>query len=211
MKDSGVFLHSPFSESNVMKGNNRSLLLQFILSEIFQSKQSEQNKEPLTKIFFSVSSSFYPLDWSSQRGHLNKVAEHMQLLKKAFPEQESAVAIFKHALQNTTTVIANHCDTPVENFDRQLSLYLKQLFLLLEPIMIECTDDENLVFFLLKNQKVIHSLTHQSYLLNFLQKNCEKEVESLSKSLCDRFHCRGFSSLIPEVKASIHYLQQINE
>ncbi|MCX6990815.1 MAG: hypothetical protein NTX49_07135 [Chlamydiae bacterium] len=210
MKNSGVFLHSPFSESNVMKGNNRSLLLQFILSEIFQSKQSEQSKEPLTKIFFSVSSSFYPLDWSSQRGHLNKVIEHTQLMQKAFPEQGPAVAIFRHALQNTTTVIANHCDTPLENFDRQLTLYLKQLFLMLEPMMIECIDDENFVFFLLKNQQMIHSLTHRSYLLNFLQKNCE-EIESLSKSLCDRFHCRGFSGLISEVKASINYLQQINE
>lgn len=210
MTDSGVFLHSPFSESNVMKGNNRSLLLQFILSELFQTTRAHISKEPLTKIFFPVSSSFYPLDWSSQRGHLNKVWEHCQLLKIAFPEQTQATTIFKHALINTTTAIANHCDTPTDNFDMQLKLYLKQLYLVLEPLMIECKNDENFLFFLLKNQDAVRSITHSTHLLSFFQKHCE-EIDSLCESICDSFHSRGFACLIPEVKASIHYLKNCNE
>lgn len=208
MSDSGVFLHSPFSESNVTKGNNRSLLLQFILSEIFQSKRAHENKDPVTKIFFPISSSFYPLDWSSQRGHLNKVWEHCQLLKHAFPEHKEATHVFKHALVNTTTIIANHCDTPSENFDMQLTLYLKQLYLMLEPLMIECKDDENFLFFLLKNQEIIHALTYSSYLISFLQKHTEEEIDSLCESICDSFHSRGFACLIPEVKASISHLKK---
>ncbi|MEI8328671.1 MAG: hypothetical protein WCG14_01535 [Chlamydiia bacterium] len=207
MTNFGVFLHSPFSASNIMKGNNRSLLLQFILSEIFYSKIAHQNKEPLSTLFQSTSSCFYPLDWSSQRGYLNKILEHCALLKEAFPDQQEAVSIFKHALTNTTTAISNQLDAPYENFDRQLALYIQQLYLTLEPVMYECTTDENFLFFLLKNQDKIHAITHSQYLLSFIQKQLKQDIDPLCQWLCDKFHARGFTCLIPEVKTLLLQLK----
>ena len=207
MNHFGVFLHSPFGESNIMQGNNKSLLLQFILNELFQSQTALQNKEPLLTLFEPISSSFYPLDWSSQRGHFNKVVEHALLLKTAFPEQIEAIDLFEHALVNTTNAITNHLDKPGDYFDRQLTLYIKQLYLLLEPIMCECGEDENFLFFLLKHHEKIHAITHSTYLLSFIQKELKQEPTALCEWLCDKFHARGFTCLIPEVKSLLLQLQ----
>jgi hypothetical protein len=209
--DNSVFLHSPFSETTIQKGNNKSLLLQFILSEIFRCKTAQNKNEDIANIFFPISSSFYPLDWASQRGYLNKVVEHSQLLKKAFAENLESVAIFRHSLTNTVTAISNHLEETIPHFDMQLSLYLKQLYLTLEPLMLQCKEDENFIFFLLKNQQSIHSLTHRTYLLSFLEKHALLDIDHLCETLCDRFHSRGFAFLIPEVKSAILYLKEKNE
>ncbi|MBM3207000.1 MAG: hypothetical protein FJZ57_00105 [Chlamydiae bacterium] len=202
-----IFLHSPFSKSNIDERNNKVLLLQFILSEIFNAESEHKNNTPLHNIFFPTISSFYPLDWSTKMGPLNKVVEHSLLLPKAFPEQKQAIKIFKHALTNTTNAISNYIDMPSENFELQLMLYLKQLYLMLEPLMIECKSDENFLFFLLKNSGKVHSITYPNYLMNFFVKNCGHNVDSLCESICDKFHNRGFACLIPEIKAFIANLK----
>ena len=207
MSEFGVFIHSPFSEKNILKGNNKSLLLQFILTDLFSSKTSQIKNETLDKIFFPVSSSFYPLDWTSQRGYLNKVLEHSLLLKEAFPEKKESIAIFKHSLLNTTIAITNQIEQKSQTFDLQLSLYIKQLYLTLEPIMHDCMEDENFLYFLIKNQEIISKITHESYLVSFLEKKFQEGLDSLCKSMCDKFHLRGFAFLIPEVKTSIAYLK----
>lgn len=213
MKLSGVYLHSPFSTSNITEGNNRSLLLQFILSEIFHAANAHKNKEPFEKIYRPISSTFYPLDWSSQMGHLNKICEHTHLLKVAFPKNKDSASIFKHALTNTTALIANHYDNPSlsRHFEQELLTYFKQLYLLLEPLLLECSDDENIIFFLLKHQKVISHLSHSKYLLTFLTKMSEEGIDSLCEQICDSFHERGFASLIPEAKSLISELKKSHE
>jgi hypothetical protein len=209
--ESGVFLHSPFSEANIVKGNNRSLLLQFLLTQIFLSKKAQLKKASYEEIYSPITSSFYPLDWSSQRGCLNKACEHMLLLSTAFPTKLDAIALFKHSLINTTTALTNHLGGISEPFELQLSLYLKQLYLTLEPLILECKDDENLWFFLLQHQEIIEKITHSSHLLSFLQKNVIQGIDDLCKLLCDKFHARGFAFLIPQVKALVQLLKNCHE
>lgn len=211
MSDLGVFLHSPFSEKNISEGNHKYLLIQFMLCELFKSLDSIKNKDIISYVYAPGPSSFYPLDWSSQRGHLNKVLEHSQLLHKAFEQHRESISVFKHALNNTTNLIINHLDTPSDNFESQLGVYFKQLFLLLEPIVKDCLEDENFLFFLLKNQEKVHSVTYPKYLNNFLQKHFGTDVESICESVCDKFHARGFANLIPEVKTAIYQLKNENE
>ena len=209
--ESGVFLHSPFSETNIAKGNNKSLLLQFILTQVFSSKKAQIDKKDFKEIFSPITSSFYPLDWSSQRGALNKVCEHALLLSKGFPGQKEPVDLFRHCLLNVTTAVTNHLEKKSEHFDMQLSLYLKQLYLTLEPLIIECREDENLLLFLLKHQDLVGQITHSSHLLSFLQKNISTGIDCLCEGLCDRFHARGFAFLIPQVKSLIQTLKECNE
>jgi len=203
MTNFDIFLHSPFSTSNIHERKNNALLLQFILSEIFSADIEIKNKTALQRIYFPTNSSFYPLDWSTKMGPINKLIEHSLLLNKAFPNHKETIQLFKHALTNTTSAIANQLEIPEANFDLQLTLYLKQLYLMLEPLMIECKSDENFLFFLLKNQEKVHSMTHSKYLINFLQKNCSDDIDTLSENICDKFHNRGFACLIPEIKGFI--------
>lgn len=203
MTNFDIFLHSPFSKSNIHERNNKELLLQFILSEIFNADIEIKNQTILQRIYFPTNSSFYPLDWSTKMGPINKLVEHSLLLTKAFPTQRETIQLFRHALTNATNAISNHLETPEENFNLKLTLYLKQLYLILEPLMIECKSDENFLFFLLKNQEKVHSITHSKYLINFLQKNCNDDIDTLSENICDKFHNRGFACLIPEIKEFI--------
>ncbi len=163
------------------------------------------------EIYMPVTSAFYPLDWTSQRGSLNKVGEHALLLTKAFPEQIETVTLFRHSLINLTTAMSNHFEKKTETFEMQLSLYLKQLYLTLEPLILECKDDENLLLFLLKHQIDIGYVTHQSHLFSFLQKNISVGIDCLCNLLCDKFHARGFAFLIPQVKSLIQTLKNVNE
>jgi hypothetical protein len=182
---------------------------QFILSEVFQAIVAYKNKGSFETIF-SRQSFLYPLDCSSYSGHLNRIHEHCDLLKHAFPNNKQSTSLFQHALTNTLNLILNYQENPSSSqyFDQELHAYLKQLFLLLEPLVEECKNDENFIFFLLKHQQEIIFLSHNRHLLRLLKKMHPEGLEAIREQICDNFHARGFASLIPEVGILITQLQK---
>ena len=85
---------------------------------------------------------------------------------------------------------------------------LKLLYRLAEPLIYHFKDDENLIFFLLKNQDPINALMGKGYLRELLSQLHEKGLGQLEKKLCDQYHDRGFFSLIPELKIRFSELNQ---
>lgn len=148
-----------------------SLLLQFILSELFEAHKiyDGENWEKIV----SAQPRFFPYDWNMSVGHLNKTKEHSALLgSKKFDKHLEK--IMKKQLSKEL-----------------LRLEIKKLYLILEPFMDR--EDENLIFFLLKNRKVIDEVVGKGHLQSY-------QLETLGEKLCDRYHQRGFFSQIPEFK-----------
>lgn len=72
-----------------------------------------------------------PYDWGRDTGSLNRVREHASLLEHAFPKLVKEAKKFQASLDKT-------CN---------------KLIALLEPFMMACKENENLIFFLLKIER----------------------------------------------------------
>ena len=141
-----TYFHSPFSEDTISRGNNKSLLLQFILEEIFQFITSP---EKLLNASHAVASNTpFFLTHLHEEPSLHKIQEHASLLPSAFPQHKEQLAIFLHALSNVVHLLYNYSEAPkssrqnTEELKGTLISYLKQLFFLLEPFIKECKNDQ---------------------------------------------------------------------
>lgn len=206
MSKAEVFFYSPFSPSSVTEENNKGLLLQFILSEIFSSNEAVKKNDPLSTVFQNVRG-FFPYDWANPTGHLNKAQEHASLLKYAFPDLREIVNAFLTALMKTTHWISlKEAESPSSN--PELIVQLEELYLLLEPLIIECSHCENLIFFLLKHQKTLADICSHAHFSAFLKELIPEGLDQLQDRLCDHYQRRGFASVIPELKLLIENLEK---
>lgn len=198
-----AYLHSPFCEATVGEPN-RFILLQFILKELFLSHSLCKDLNPkvlLTKetlIPFSLSS-------LTQSAPLDRIQEHSALLPFAFPNQKEELAIFSHSLSNTVNLVYNFSRfSPLpKTYPLEVSSYLRQMFLLLEPFLRECKNEGAFLFFLLSHYKEISLLSHSKHLLSLLKKFHSKGMGFVQEKICDHFYKKGFTYLIPEVKSLV--------
>ena len=137
---------------------------------------------------------FFPYDWAAPTGHLNKVKEHGLLLKKSFPEHSRAVKKIETLIKKAFLAWEN------KKSDHQVEKILNALYLALEPLVEACKDNENLIYFLLKNRAVIDALVKPGHLRQFLMVIHPSGLETLGEKMCDKYHQRGFISQIPELK-----------
>lgn len=203
-----AYLHSPFCEETISQ-DNRFLLLQFILKELFLSHALCQtsNDKPLLclQTFSSLS-----LSTLTQSAPLDRIQEHATLIPHAFPFKHEETEIFTHSLSNTVTLIYNlsKYSTPSETFSTQITNYLRQMFFLLEPFVEECKNEGSFLFFLLSNHKDISLLSHSKYLSSLLRKLHPQGLSFIQEYVCDHFYRKGFASLIPEIKSLIKQIRK---
>lgn len=203
-----AYLHSPFSETTVNK-DNRFLLLQFILKELFLSFTLCQkgDNEPLLNLQTFSSLSLSSLTKSAP---LDRIQEHTTLIPFAFPFKEKESEILTHSLSNTITLLYNlsKCSTPPSTVSSQITNYLRQMFFLLEPFVEECKNEGSFLFFLLSNHKDISLLSHPKYLPSLLNKFHPQGLPFLQEYLCDHFYKKGFSYLIPKIKFLVKQIKK---
>lgn len=198
-----AYLYSPFCEATIGE-SNRFILLQFILKELFLSHSLCKDLNPkilLTKetiIPFSLSN-------LTQSAPLDRILEHSALLSFAFPSQKEELAIFSHSLSNTVTLVYNfsRIDPLPETFPLEVSSYLRQMFLLLEPFLAECKNEGAFLFFLLTHYKEISLLSHSKHLFSLLKRFHSRGMGFIQERICDHFYKKGFTYLIPEVKSLV--------
>ncbi len=191
-------LFSPFSPTMVKQDHHRVLLLQFFLKELLAAHEAIIHQAPINLI---ISSDFrhFPYDWAKESGHLNKAREHAHLLQAAFPQLEEESVEVQLAIDDL--VLRFPFKTTLNSRQKQqLRKKLHQLYLLAEPLIRHFKANENLIFFLLKNQSPINALMGEGFLHTFLSQLHKKGLGQLEKKLCDHYHERGFFSLIPELK-----------
>ena len=185
---------SLFSPQALGERENRGLLIQFLLHELIEAQKSIQ----LDKFDAVLSSHprFFPYDWSAMTGYLNKAQEHTLLLQKSFPDHSKAVRVFEKVLSKTLFKFSGNKKIKKQ----QLQSALQSIYAALEPLIGACKENENLLFFMLKNHKAIEALTHKRHLLDFLEQIHPFGLEILGEKMCDQYHQRGFFSQIPEFK-----------
>ena len=209
-----AYFHSPFSEKTIAEGNNRSLLLQFILSEVFSFVSAP--KQLLSSPYAAPDEAPFFLHHIYEDLSLHKIQEHASLLPLAFKEQTDESSAFMHALSNVVHLLSNHSKFPktgkddLEDLQKTLVAYLKQLFFLLNPFIKECYEDGGLVLFLLRHQKEVAMLSDEDTLVKILKEVQLDKGRSLQEDLCDDFHKRGFAYLIPEIRSLMKSLSYEN-
>jgi hypothetical protein len=186
---------SLFSPQVLAKRHHRALLLQFILAELLGAYQAFL-KENSWETILSTHPRFFPYDWAKSPGYLNKLREHAMMLKKSFPDFAKQAKQFEQFLEKTLRSWEKKKTTPKQYFKHTL----QKIYLLIEALLETCKDNENLIFFLLKNNQTIDALMHPGYLRTFLTRVHPSGLEILGEKMCDQYHRRGFISQIPELK-----------
>lgn len=176
-------LFTPFSSQTF----HRSLLLQFTLTELFAIHNSLQSNT----LHFSLMR-HPPYDYQINRGPFVKAQEYISLLADAFPREKKA-----------TTAALRHLNKLIK---KPSVAELITLYIWIEKLITEEEGDENLLFFMLKHRAQIDHLMGKDHLKNYLLSISPSGLRSLEEMVCDRYHERGFFSLIPELKDLIHSL-----
>ncbi len=201
-------LFSPLSPHLVRQEHHRILLLQFFLKELLAAHQAILYEAPINLVI-SSDRRYFPYDWANESGHVNKAREHAQLILIAFENfEEEAEKI--HTMLADLVISFSGKETFNSRQKIQVKRKLHQLYLLAEPLISHYKNNENLIFFLLKNLDSVNALMGKGYLQAFLSHLHKKGLEQLEKKLCDHYHNRGFSSLIPELKTRFSELSGSN-
>ncbi len=199
-------LFSPFSPHLVKQENYCALLLQFFLKELLAAHQAILHKAP-AQLIISPERRHFPYDWAKESGHINKAREHAQLLLIAFAHVEKSVEQI-HSILTDLIVQFSGIDSLTSKNHLHLKKKLHQIYHLTEPLVQRFKNNENLIFFLLKNQGSINALAGKGRLLDFLSELHKKKLGQLEKKLSDHYHERGFFSLIPELRQLFSELGQ---
>jgi|GEM_PF-1959773 len=203
-----LYFHSPFSE-NAFTKTEGSLLLQFILEELFLSEKTcrEKNFELFVPPKIALP---FSLTLFQKTSPLDKLREHASLLPFAFPFKKQEISIFLHALSNTANLAYNYTTQPgkMKNFTTQIIPYIRQMFFLLEPFMEECKNEEAFLFFLFSHQKEISLLSNPLHLSSLLKRFHPKGLSFVQEYVCDHFYRKGFSYLIPEIKVLVGHIKK---
>ena len=198
MAYSDIYLYSPLSIKTVKEGHNRTILLQFILSEIFYALDAEKKEDPL-EFVFSSPACFFPYDWSYEVGALNKISEHAKLLIYAFPKLEESAKGFTSTLDEILTKLLD-CKKEKQKIDqKQLARDLQKLYFLLEPFIVNCKESEDLLLFLLKNTDEIIQLAHPETLNSLLAKMYPEGLDAVAHHIRREYQKRGFHSLTQDL------------
>jgi len=172
-----LFFHSPFVPSHVQHEQNASLLLQFFLSALlsYQSETSEQISSPY---------SFFLYDRVKLGSLLDQLIEHATLFPYAFPSLKKETKEIAKILESLKKETKTH----------RKNEKITRLVFHLAPFLLQCKDNENLLFFLLKNQH------KRKELQEFLTQVSLPGKTSLKKHLTERFKQRGFFSILAELE-----------
>lgn len=200
-----VYLFSPFSPYLAKQPHHKSLVLLFFFQEILSAYQALSLQAPLAS-FVSHPKRHLPYAWAQEIGHINKAYEHIQLLLIGFEDLEKPLLLIQNKIVSTLLQFANKSHLE-ESEIRILKRRLRQIYLLAEPLIHLNKHNENLIFFLLKNQTSINALAGKGYLHTFLSSLYKQKLKSVEKKLCDQLHERGFFAQISEMKQAFARLR----
>lgn len=189
--DKHFFAFSSFPPAMIWEKRNRSLLIQFLITELLSAYRGVTRNAPPQEIL-SSEKCFFPYDWACPYGRINKAREYTMALEYVFPE------LARPSIQ-LLRLLSKNAASPKMTAKWQKSL--PEIFFGLEPFIERCKENENLIFFLLKHKEDIEECLHnKDYLHAMLLKLHPNGLFELCEKLCDNFHHRGFYFLIPEIK-----------
>ncbi len=187
-----LYFHSPFSETSAYNAKNKALLLSFTLSDLFACIDDCSLVEVKSCVSFQEKAYDTPLC---------RLQEHTELLSFAFPMHRAAIFKLRESLSCLIGSLSYHLMV-------QTHTILQEIFKHLEPLIRESKEDNHFVFFLLTHHKEISSLTNPSYFLSLLHEFCPEGLTKLQNKLCDFFHRKGFTNLLPKISMLLQQVKQ---
>ena len=191
MQNCNVFFFSPFSHERASNGNNRSLVLQFILSELLASFEEMQKPTPAKVL--TLDPCFFPFDWAKETGSLNRMKEHLRLLPYAFPQFADSLQGFKRDFESKCRQLL--LEKKINKKDTLA--FLHECYDALMPFLLECKNDGTLILYLLKNHTRAQKL---GLTFPILEKNEHKHIKDL---VIKQYEKRGFKFLVPRINLLI--------
>lgn len=185
---------SLFSPRALSEKQHRGLLIQFILFELLESYKAYLEGNP--DVVLSPHPKHFPYDWSATTGCLNKAQEHIFLLKEAFPDADQSVKNFEKEFSKGLAKLVKKKKIADEAFSQVLEKIISGI----EPLIELCKDNENLIYFMLKDRRGLDAIMGTGYLYAYLHKIHSCGLETLGEKMCDQYHQRGFFSQIYEFK-----------
>lgn len=182
MFNAEICFFSPLCIKTVNEGHHPALLLQFILTELFCINQEVEDSISMTS---NSSSRFYlfPYDWSQKIHRFVKIQEHAKLLEHAFPALIHEAEAFNKAINRSK---------------KQISRYLKNLYESLEPFLIACNTNENLLLFLCKSKRELSELFSSDF--EVMLKRINIDTSSVVDIIEKEYENRGFHFTISEIE-----------
>lgn len=195
MSQTDFFIHSPFSPFLMDKEENKALLLQFILSELFLSAKC--SGKGIADSVFSSHPVFYPYDWSQRRGCFNKIQEHGVLLGCAFESFSEPLSLFNSALEQAISSV---------DAKQGASEEITKLFISLFPFIESLKYNENLLFFLLKSHKELSEMNKEETGRNFFLRLYPEGLLAMQDIIQENYQKRGMNSILSNVKIFLEEL-----
>lgn len=171
---------------------HRGLLLQFLLSDLFEAEKAFHSGSAW-ELILSSHPSMIPYDWGMTTGYLNKVQEHAILVDESFPEVPRKIQSLKKTLDK-------HLHSKIQNSPASFYEAVRAIYLALEPFLLISKENENLLLFLLKNKSVLDRIMERDYSRELFGRISPEGLDLLAEEMCDQYHRRGFFSQIPECK-----------
>lgn len=88
----------------------------------------------------------------------------------------------------------------------KLNLYMHRIARLIGQASLQFSDDENVIYYLLRHHKQLDALLGKGYTGKLLKKMYPKGVQEVGRFLMKRYTSRGFENLLPEISAKISEL-----
>jgi hypothetical protein len=174
-----------------------TLQLQLFLSLLFTLYKDTHHLKKSPSIYKIATLPTPTAPWIKE-GILNRLLSIVTNLQALRPGEklDALEAVLTKAMEESAKVISRK--STVENILRQCEPLAK----LTADYLGSFPPNENLYFFLIRNQEKCHKVFGRVYLLNLFKKN-HQGIKQTEQFIIERYHERGFTTFGPSIKAHI--------
>ncbi len=164
--------------------------------------------------------------WYALRGSLNKLKHYGRLYAQLAIEgkkETSALNICIHQAFHTALQIKEETLALRHGFDHSSDVQLSDytpLFLLLDkiilrfekslcilvPLIVSYKENENVLYFLLTEEKKINALFHEGFFIELLNKMCSSGIAKAQNTLLNNYSKRGFHHIVSSISKKLDQL-----
>lgn len=164
---------------------------------------------------------FFPLSSWTEEGLLNKLNNYCHSFCQDHPHIEQKRSIYSKAIQALTfakqaakALNYSHSEKEIniirfKQAMQKLKRTLEKMNALLEELLLHCQEDENLMFFIIKNHHEIDSIYKSGTSLKWVYAMLPADA-SLKQFLVQRYSERNLSNLLPLIEEKVAEIQNVH-
>lgn len=164
--------------------------------------------------------------WNADAGILGKLKNYCAFFSHNTDyEDKTLLAMHRHAdkawilcMQSMDIIGAMHEAAPKASAAHQEELYtilekinacMRNFARLISEVCLQFSDDENVVFFILRHHEQLDAVIGPGYVSKLLRKMYPKGIQEAARFLIKRYTGRGFANLLPAISSKISELSPV--